>query len=1480
MTEKEFGFLSNVIKTGTKYVPEAISPEEFGLKDDASKEVKLAFQLEVEKLRLKEMSALKTNMPKFYASIYETLSPSSVEVVKAHKNFEDADLKRDGNTLWTIIVETHCSNISGSAMTEFDKARMESDFALLCQGDKESISGFKSRFDEMLDLLKHAKCTARTEDQLSVQFLTKLDKRRYGSMLTALNNQHLLGADIPNTLDKAYRVANKWKVEQVVDAQGENLESVLISADEVTSPGASKRQIKGKKPTPQAPPTPKAQPAPKAPTGEATKWCYKCHEKGHIRPNCPLLKKNQETALIAQGETEECDEECEEYFNGAAINGIEMCMFTPTEVLLDNQASRCMFHNENLLKEVENMSGFKLGGVNKTAKPLEVTKGGRFRGLPVTVGVHRDGAANILSKTQLLDAGERVSYDQINDVYVLNEDMIFSRKQLEDGRKSAHYSMETDTVMLQTVAENARRYTKREVRTADAAREFIARLGYPSDAAAGDILSGSMINVPVTKADVANATSIYGPSVACLKGKTVKSTPTPMSSVLSQRVTQVQQILQVDIIFLKGLSFLIGVLIPLGYVLIEHIKDRTGRTLEFVLSKFVKRAANRGFDVVTVQSDEEGGVFAVRDEIKGVTIDNSGPGQHAQVVERMARTVKERVRCHANSLPYTMTKLILICCVLFCCSRINLQPSSTCTDLTSPMEQWTGRKPDYGLDARFSFGEYVQATVRETDNTLATRTEGCIAVLARGNSRGSVGMLSLRTNKIVTRDQFRKLPIPDVVIRHITSMASKEGMRAGGFEVFADPETTQNSNEFPQPTMMPIDRVGPIPERFVNQSNIDSLLEDAGVGENDSGENGEIGHTHDEVDVEADSVDTPDVEVELGSEIDVGSTNNIEVEVTSSTPEHEATTTEVTPRPRRSRRFREVKSILETGTVGDRVLLNLNTAQTMAEKNNSMPQESIMDYCFTMSVRQAMKERPEDAEPVIVAELQQIHDKKVFTPVKVETLSHKEMQSIISSSMFLKDKYSASGLFEKFKARLVAGGHLQKRDLYENLSSPTASTTSVMIVAGIAAKEGRVVITIDIGGAFLNVSMQPTGVMVHMRLNKLMSMLLVKIDPAYGEYLRSDGTMVVRLDKALYGCVEASSLWFKDLSGVLLAGGFTQNPYDMCVFNRIESDKSQTTIVLHVDDMMVTGSCEKHVDSVNEYLKSKYPETSVKRGKVIDYIGMTFDFSKKGEVKVTMENCVNDIVNGSGVETSRATPAAECLFEVRDGVELASTTEAEWFHSHVAKLLYVSKRVKPECLVSVSFLTTRVNTCDQDDLSKLRRVLGYVRRTKDRGIVIRIGEKVMVRAYIDAAYGVHAKSGKSHTGATIIVGEGGPVYSKSTKQKIVTKSSTESELVGMSDVTSNVIHVRNFVLSQGYQVEPAIIYQDNMSTMALVKKGGPASERSRHINIRYFWMCEKVADGDIWVKHCGTKDMFANILTKPIQGSQFIHERAGLTNWE
>ena len=422
----------------------------------------------------------------------------------------------------------------------------------------------------------------------------------------------------------------------------------------------------------------------------------------------------------------------------------------------------------------------------------------------------------------------------------------------------------------------------------------------------------------------------------------------------------------------------------------------------------------------------------------------------------------------------------------------------------------------------------------------------------------------------------------------------------------------------------------------------------------------------------------------------------------------------------------------------------------------------------------------------------------------------------------------------------------------------------------------------DIGGAFLNASMASTGVKVHMRLNPTIAAMLVQLSPGYAAFLEPSGSIVVELDKALYGCVEVSLLWFQDLRGKLVAYGFLANPYDQCVFNKFEDvTEIQITIVLHVDDLMITCVSQGLIDAFHAYLNSVYPETKSTSGPIVNYLGMCFDFAVSGEVSVTMENCVQDILEGCGPVTAKPTPAASTLFEVRPDAAKAGEDVRKRFHTHVAKMLYLAKRVRPECLTAVAFLATRVHVCDIDDLAKLRRLLGYLKGTADRGITLRIGDYMTVRGFIDAAYGVHSESGKSHTGCAIMLGDsGGALFAKSAKQKIVTKSSTEAELVGLSDTASQAIHLRNFVIAQGYETGPAIIYQDNLSAMALMKRGGPGSERSRHISIRHFWVKEKVDQKEVVIMHMGTDKMVANALTKPVQGQQFVIERMGLTGWK
>ena len=260
-----------------------------------------------------------------------------------------------------------------------------------------------------------------------------------------------------------------------------------------------------------------------------------------------------------------------------------------------------------------------------------------------------------------------------------------------------------------------------------------------------------------------------------------------------------------------------------------------------------------------------------------------------------------------------------------------------------------------------------------------------------------------------------------------------------------------------------------------------------------------------------------------------------------------------------------------------------------------------------------------------------------------------------------------------------------------------------------------------------------------------------------------------------------------------------------------------------------------------------------------------------------MPGFTDDILSMSGIEGKARTPAADTLFDIRVGVEALDADRKEQFHSLVAKLLYLAKRTRPDILLPVSFLSTRVNTPTVDDHAKLIRLLKYLNGTKDLGIMLRASETPLLEAYVDASYGVHA-DGKSHTGMMISLG-GGPVHVRSTKQKIVTKSSTEAELVALSDSGSIVIWTRNFLLSQGEKLGPAKAYQDNQSTMSLVERGASASERTRHIGIRYFWIKDRVDSKEIEIEYLETDSMIADVLTKPLQGNKFEALRTKLLNW-
>ena len=146
-----------------------------------------------------------------------------------------------------------------------------------------------------------------------------------------------------------------------------------------------------------------------------------------------------------------------------------------------------------------------------------------------------------------------------------------------------------------------------------------------------------------------------------------------------------------------------------------------------------------------------------------------------------------------------------------------------------------------------------------------------------------------------------------------------------------------------------------------------------------------------------------------------------------------------------------------------------------------------------------------------------------------------------------------------------------------------------------------------------------------------------------------------------------------------------------------------------------------------------------------------------------------------------------------------------------------------------------------------------------------------------AAHQLHDNC-KGHTGSILKFGHGATT-SSSTKHKVPAKSSCESEIIGLYDKISDVLWTCQFLKAQGYKINTNIIYQDNMSTLSLAKNGYiSSSKRTKHIKAKYFFVRHYHNAVEIDLQYCPTEQMWADVLTKPLQGAKFQLMHAFLMN--
>ena len=174
-------------------------------------------------------------------------------------------------------------------------------------------------------------------------------------------------------------------------------------------------------------------------------------------------------------------------------------------------------------------------------------------------------------------------------------------------------------------------------------------------------------------------------------------------------------------------------------------------------------------------------------------------------------------------------------------------------------------------------------------------------------------------------------------------------------------------------------------------------------------------------------------------------------------------------------------------------------------------------------------------------------------------------------------------------------------------------------------------------------------------------------------------------------------------------------------------------------------------------------------------------------------------------------------------------------------------------------------------------MMSYLKGTKELVLTLGADKINILKWYIDASFAVHQDM-KGHTGAGLTMGKGA-VYNRSTKQKINTKSSTETEVVGVDDILPQVLWTNNFLKAQGWEINETVIHQDNKSAILLESNGKlSSSSRTKHINIMYFFIMDCIDWKEFEIKFCKTDNMWVDMYTKPLQGKKFKEFRKIILN--
>ena len=478
-----------------------------------------------------------------------------------------------------------------------------------------------------------------------------------------------------------------------------------------------------------------------------------------------------------------------------------------------------------------------------------------------------------------------------------------------------------------------------------------------------------------------------------------------------------------------------------------------------------------------------------------------------------------------------------------------------------------------------------------------------------------------------------------------------------------------------------------------------------------------------------------------------------------------------------------------------------------------------------------------------------------FTRNNVWTLVERPKDhSVIGSKWVFRNKLDENGIVIRNKARLVAKGYNQEEGIdFDETFAPVARLEAIRLLLAFACHMNFNLFQMDVKSAFLN--------------GFINEEVYVEQPPGFEDHEFSNH--VFKLHKALYGLKQAPRAWYDRLSKFLIENDFARGNVDKTLFLK-RKDKDLLVVQIYVDDIIFGATNDSLCQEFAKLMQGEFEMSMM--GELNFFLGLQIKQCKEG-IFINQTKYTRELLKKFGMETMKplGTPMSPSCKLDKD--EEGKKVDQKYYRGIIGSLLYLTAS-RPDIMFSVCLCARFQSEPKESHLIAVKRILRYLNGTKNVGLWYSRDSTLNLIAYSDSDYAGCKLDRKSTSGACQFLGSN-LISWFSKKQNFVALSTAEAEYVAAGSCCAQILWIKRQLEDYGITLDKTPIRCDNTSAINLTKNPIQHS-RTKHIEIRYHFIREHVANDEICLDYVNTEEQLADIFTKPLNEERFCYLRGEL----